>query len=178
MPNHCDQDLTVRGPAAQVADFLAQYTAVEKGGRVLSCESLIPYPKEFTLADRYAEASHEAWSALPVETRGPYPQIKDGFNSGGYEWCCENWGTKWGAYDGYNDSHEIVGSRAVAKLHFLTAWSPLGNRVLRTLSARIPQCTITLRYYEAGCGFKGMMKVQAGAIQQASQSNYSGSRGG
>jgi hypothetical protein len=43
---------------------------------------------------------------------------KDGYNSGGYEWCCNNWGTKW-------NFGETTFEESEDELHYIfkTAWS-------------------------------------------------------
>lgn len=47
--------------------------------------------------DREAEEarkSQEAWEAYKAK----WGTDKNGYNSGGYEWCQDAWGTKWNAY--------------------------------------------------------------------------------
>ena len=93
MPNHCENDLEVEGPRAEVERFL-EYAKGENG--VFDFNRFILYPERFSRLD--AEASlwrekHEGDMVLKW-SEGP----KDGFNSGGHDWCVKNWGTKWNAY--------------------------------------------------------------------------------
>lgn len=97
---------------------------------------LIPYPDNFKVLDdkrRELEKTvglHEAF------------KVKDGYNSGGYEWCIANWGTKWNAYDiGFD--YEAV--------YFQTAWAtPLPIWV--EISKRFPELQVIIEYADEDRG--------------------------
>lgn len=173
MPNHCDHDCFIEGPREEVEQLLT--TVLDSTG-ALDANALIPYPEEFRRLDEAARAWHEANRGKPdVDWR---QRPKDGFNSGGYGWCCANWGTKWGCYDGRGVTELVArAGRRKVKLGWLTAWSP-ALPVYAALAAAFPYCYITVRYYEAGMGFKGMRKYRAGALVQETALPYRGSRGG
>jgi hypothetical protein len=73
--------------------------------------------------------------------------VQDGFNSGGYEWCIDNWGTKWNATDavwvGLHDT-----------LYFDTPWGPVFP-IISEIHKRFPKTTIYYEYYESGQAFMG-----------------------
>ena len=172
MPNHCDNDLYVRGPKAAVTALLAQY--VTPDGE-LDCNAVLPYPAEYAAQD----AAARAWMvATPAERDALGPCPKDGFNSGGYEWCCTNWGTKWGTYSASPPLEQVAlpGHRRV-KLNFLSAWGP-PLPVVEALARLCPEVNLTLRYYECGMAFKGVLKVRGREVLEASEGNYTGTRGG
>ncbi len=77
-----------------------------------------------------------------------YGSHHDDFNSGGYEWCVNNWGTKWNAYD---IKRRDYGGFC---LTFQTAWSP-PLPVIAELHKRFPECRITLEFFERGMAFSG-----------------------
>ena len=120
MPNWCENDLAVEGPTEVIGEFL-KFAA---GESPFDFGKFIPYPAKFQRQDEIAEA----WLKEHAE-RPDYDwrlQPKDGFNSGGYDWCVANWGTKWpasrveveGPVTGYDEKTlEVV-------FHFDTAWSP------------------------------------------------------
>lgn len=94
MPNWCECDLTVEVPSEvdkttqtaalkQLNDFKEHAAA---GSKPLETNKFIPYPRKFRILDRAA--------AKVLKRTGKH--TSDGFNQGGYEWCCKNWGTKWG----------------------------------------------------------------------------------
>ena len=84
----------------------------------------------------------------------------DAFNSGGYEWCVTNWGTKWGCYD-----LEVTEPRTKELVYmFLTAWSPFGPGVLEAMSSRFPTLKFELKYAEGGMGFCGIMTAEDGLV--------------
>jgi len=112
LPNWCENELYVSGRKEDLQKFKekakGKYTA-------LDFNSFVPYPEEWRKLD---EAYWGAWEKLRElnirlemteseeekqrirkeieEVRKNMPE-KDAYNQGGYEWCWENWGTKWNA---------------------------------------------------------------------------------
>jgi len=100
-----------------------------------------------------------------------------------YEWrvnttvngnCHGHWGTKWNASccACLNDPTDM---RAV--IAFSTAWSP-PQPVIIELSKTFPTLTFTLKYWERGCGCRGILRARAGKVLRDVSYDYSGPRGG
>lgn len=165
MPNWCDCELTVSAPAeGYIVHFRASVTEEDN---VISANKIIPYPKKFADQDRLAKAAQDA--GVPWGD----PRCKDGFNSGGYEWCLDNWGTKWG----FCHAGIMRETKRTVKYRFDTAWSPPIPLILAA-SVQHPRCTFTLRYWERGMCFKGVYKAKAGQVIEDFQDEYHGNRGG
>ena len=164
MPNHCSQDLYVYGPEESIKVFMA---FAQEGDNVLSANKFIPYPEKYRVMDEAAAIArkNKDWS------------VKDGFNSGGYEWCLENWGTKWGIYNADVVKEKFKGKRSQVNYIFNSAWSP-ANLIIHAMSERYPELRFKLKYYESGTGYKGVYEVQGGTIIKDEESNYKGMRGG
>lgn len=79
-----------------------------------------------------------------------------------YEWCCENWGTKWNL-NGDDDVQLERNSPTHAILHFYTAWAP-PVPVVSKLAEMFPMVEMRLEYYEPGMGFAGTL-VLAGGVE-------------
>lgn len=170
MPNHVEHDMSVRGPAE---DLRAFETFAQEGERLLSANKFIPYPEAYARPD----AEREAWWKLDKTNRGPMPP--DGFNAGGYEWCVDNWGTKWGIYQSQKITHANRMGTVVGDLgySFQSAWSP-ALKVIEAMSRRFPSLRFKVRYYEMGCQFQGHFVVKNGVIQTNERLEYNGERGG
>ena len=102
-----------------------------------------------------------------------------------YDWCCQNWGTKWGAYDVDFTPHTKRG----ALLSFRSAWSPPADQVFQALSEKFPDLTFEIEYFEGGAAYCGGMTFYAksecedyecefGTPTSKWSGDYSGSRGG
>jgi hypothetical protein len=173
MPNWCECDLRIEGPLAKVNDFLA-FAKGENG--CFDFNRFKPYPEEFARLDRLAEE----WGKQPPETRVERP--KDGFNSGGYEWCILNWGVKWNAHNPSQSLDSTYtgasgGECAEIEINFETAWSP-PKPVIDRASGLFPELRFDLRYFECGCGFNGMFVCEGGEVVTDEDGDYFGSRGG
>ena len=64
----------------------------------------------------------------------PMPKELEGTNADGkqyswYNWCCENWGTKWGCYEFGLDDGVIM---------FTSAWSPIGDNIIQMFAKDFP----------------------------------------
>lgn len=139
MPNHCHNDVYIYGPDAEVKRLL-ELVGASKGEPEFNFDAIIPYPKRFKDAD-------EAANKLKLLDRLK-AGIKDGFNSGGYEWCCENWGTKWNAYQ--VKRRDYCG----ACVTFQTAWNtPMP--VFQALHVLFPLTTIRVEWFERGQAVAG-----------------------
>ena len=166
MPNWCENDLYVRVPydcpedekeeaIRQLAEFKKKAKTNKK---CLDEEKFIPYPKKFRKMDKEAKEGK---------------RDKDGFNSGGYEWCSRHWGTKWGICDPtINDEYEDG-----VEYFFTTAWSPPEPIVIK-MSKMFPLLNFELRFFEQGVGFNGILECQGGEVLQQDTGNYYGDRGG
>lgn len=167
MPNHVDQDLFIRGNVNDLTLFIELAKDKKDKEEVISADSFLPYPEEF------AKLDDEAYAARML---GDY-SVKDGFNHGGYEWCCKHWGTKWGIYSSSLKSCKSDDNVGKLKYNFQSAWEP-AILIIDAMSKQFPKLTFKLKYYERGRGFKGIYKIKNSVMLTNIQLEYSGKRGG
>jgi len=131
---------------------------------LLDAHKFIPYPKKYLEADRLRgkldlvryekDELKKAFmkKELSKEDIIAYndDDFKDGFNSGGYNWCCSNWGTKWGFCDVSLEEEQED------ELHysFSTAWSQICPVILK-MSEMFPNLEFTYTFEEEGVAFAG-----------------------
>lgn len=202
MPNHCENDLYIIGPwygfedadkAREQADIQAvlEFIGMMRPEPTFDFNTLIPYAEPWAAMDK---DSHEMFSPChaikdPVKraaalegARAAYAAKwhtdKDGYNSGGYKWCCDNWDTKWNAYDVVRRDYD--GDTIVT---FQTAWSP-PLKVIAALAAKFPHMTFRLEYFERGMEFCGGVTWRAESETDEDEprffewkAKYHGSRG-
>lgn len=191
MPNHCETDVYIRGPQEKVNEFAKWLEEIEPLNRDI-CRALIPYPEHFAKMDE--EAAAFSWSSEKDEAtrkaaadayQAKYGHTKDGYNSGGYEWCHQNWGTKWGVYETDFTPYTKRG----ALFSFQSAWSPPADRVFQALSDKFPDLTFEIEYFEGGAAYCGGMtfpsksdcdeyECEHGTPTATWSGEYNGSRGG
>lgn len=203
MPNHCENDLFIIAPwygfedadkAKEAADIQAvlEFIGMTRAEPTFDFNTLIPYPKRWAEMDKdacelYRAAEEEkdpklqraAYDVAHELYRSKWGTDKDGYNSGGYEWCCEHWDTKWNAYDVARRDYD--GNVIVT---FQTAWSP-PLKVIAALAEKFPHMTFKLEYFERGMAFCGGVTWRA--VDEVEddfsrfsewKSKYDGNRGG
>ena len=139
MPNHCYNELIVNGTQEHIDEV---FLFIASGEGDFDFNKIIPYPEHFKQRDDDASATKPTEVAAFIEK---YGDRNDGYNSGGYTWCCDNWGTKWNAY-------EVV--RRDYSLFFQTAWAP-PKPVIVALAKLFPDVTFHLEFFEHGMEFAG-----------------------
>jgi hypothetical protein len=114
MPNWAENELTITGPDVEnILNAVCSGPCENNDVRTLDFDKIIPYPKMYKELDQRSNEYQEKFlaigkddperqvklNALAAEygVEPGTPWLKDGFNSGGYDWCCENWATKWSA---------------------------------------------------------------------------------
>ena len=148
MPNYCNNVVEIRGPQAQVKALVDHR---------LDFQKIHPYPPELDIvAGRSgADDSPEQIALVAAEESN----LKKYGYKNWYDWCVNNWGTKWNA-GGDNDAMQVdydedQGDQGIALFQFDTAWAPpLG--VLEKLMDTHPELSIECRYHEPGVGFMGV----------------------
>ena len=135
MPNWVTNDLIITGNNADLQKFKK---LAKEGKDVLSANKFIPYPKEYLAMDIIAEEKNK----LSDKKGNDYSNhIKDGYNSGGYDWCIQHWGTKWGFVDPQlkkQKNDELY-------YYFETAWSP-PDPLIEKMSKMFPKLVFELKY--------------------------------
>jgi hypothetical protein len=183
MPNHCETDLTISGPSHSITEIESMFFNDDGS---LNCDAVIPYPEYFKELDRIAGEWEDTYTTDGFRlhddsnTGGIIPtRPTDGFNAGGYEWCVNNWGTKWGTYRG--EGKYIVSDPLSDVVSFITtftsAWSP-PIPVISRLAELYPDVTITMNAYECGAGFHMENTWIDGVLQSETEHRYDGERGG
>lgn len=183
MPNHCENDLYLRGSAEDKAAVLA-FIGMADNPPTFDFSRVLPYPERWAQMDADRKAIEDAGSAAGLAAIGgawpawDNPEFKaardvfndasiavqqpladaylakwgtrqDGYNSGGYEWCCRVWGTKWGAYRVARRDYD--GDTIIT---YQTAWSP-SRSIIIELAKRFPTVTFYLEYFERGMSLAG-----------------------
>jgi len=81
-----------------------------------------------------------------------------------YDWCINNWGTKWGDCDLYiDDGYKYSDDTATLELRYDTAWGPALD-ALNHISTMFPKLIFYTFYREDGMGFMGYHKVRNGEV--------------
>lgn len=158
MPNWCSADLKVMGDKKDLLRF-KDFAKGDQKEYAIDTNAFIPYPEEFKRND---------------EAHAKDDTVQDSYNHGGYEWCCNNWGTKWGICHA-----EIVEETDKNMIYtFDTAWSP-AIPVIRKMAEMFPELRFYYFYYEGGVGFSGKFFIRGNIIRKDETNNsYRGSRGG
>jgi len=94
-----------------------------------------------------------------------------------YSWCTEHWGTKWDCNNSVIEKTKEKDGKLIVVYGFDTAWSP-PIAAMTEISKKFPDLNFKLRYYEAGCGFKGLLILENGLVITHIQGSYTGQRGG
>jgi len=94
-----------------------------------------------------------------------------------YSWCTEKWGTKWDCNNAVIRKVKEKDGKLIIVYGFETAWSP-PIAAIEEISKKFPDLTFKLRYFEAGCGFKGLLILENGLVITHIQGSYAGPRGG
>ena len=183
MPNHVENELLIEGKKADLKKFKAFAKTKES---VLDTDKFIPYPKKFKEQDKKVKKLKKTWEKKREKSKetpedkknewfkaNPYPT--DSFNSGGYEWCLNNWGTKWGIYRA--EVNRVDFKYEELEYTFDTAWSPCLPVVLK-MSKMFKNLKFNLRYFEGGNGFHGYFVCKAGKVIEKIEADYFGHRGG
>ena len=145
MPNHVANELVIRGDSPSIKDFIrfARGTGIHWKG---SDKPEIVNDLELS------HFLHPEWCNRGRELTMPYSALATG-EPMGYDWCIENWGTKWGAYECVLMDEDHHGEGEIS-YQFNTAWSP-PLKVIDALRKKFPDLEISGGYIDEGyegCG--------------------------
>ena len=166
MPNHVKNIVRISGSKESIARCSEQ---IFKGGE-FSFENIKPMPEELNLesgsmsyiAMDWMKASPAQRKRIEADTMKRYgigrkevaaklQRYADNVAKYGcptwYEWHCDNWGTKWDAYE----ISEIERGDHSIRIDFWTAWST-PEEVIKTLAEQHPDLTIAVDYADEDLG--------------------------
>jgi hypothetical protein len=160
MPNHIANILTVKGETEKVQEVMK--ALLNEDGNV-TFDNFLPMPeelrgttsptkvvtqKEYDEAVKKREEQTKKGSSflpsLPITEEMQNELLGKYGVDNWYDWALENWGTKWGAYDGYKISDDSV--------FFNTAWSTPFS-AMETLSSQFPEVEITVKFADEDFGY-------------------------
>lgn len=143
MPNWCDNELDVFGPATELQRFV-DATKYEEGAfegeeSGYALKHLYPCPQEL----RDTEAIfHGDETKQAEQNKKEQANIEKYGSANWYDWANTNWGTKWGdcEFDWTNlDSKnlKVEPTDVCISAHYQTAWSP-ADGLIRNISGQFP----------------------------------------
>jgi len=165
MPNHCHNRVTFYSSGNDTDESRAQIAKLKE---IFSGESIfgqiIPEPdwhntplmssdvKRYTFSEPKGKVGE-----LPQYVEDPWRRLV--FKSTGqaddrwYDWRCQNWDTKWDAYDVEQHDFDDPDQYEVT---FNTAWSP-PEAICNELREQYPDLAISWFYDEPGCEIAGYL---------------------
>jgi len=176
MPNYCANYLSVKGLTPSEQAEIKNYLETEA-----ILQHFVPAPEELpysvnvvdSLEEKRKEAEkypwwsqrtpeqREEWLSQYVEQKDVQPLIDKYGHADGYNWCIDNWGTKWDVCD----SAEVDIADDTLTCFFTSAWSPPVNG-FNAISKLFPNATFELCYYEEGYDFTGAARMVGGHLDE------------
>jgi hypothetical protein len=123
MPNHITNKLRVKGRREDVEKL---FESIKSEERDIDFEKIIPMPNHIYRGNLSREK-----------------ELKYGKENCWYDWSCNNWGTKWNAYDIYKSSEDTI--------LFDTAWAGVPN-LMNELSKQHPNVELHYKYADEDTG--------------------------
>ena len=176
MPNHCSNYLELsadpsnRKAVSQLSKFVDN-SIIPNEDR-FTFEGVLPMPEGLKLTTSPTRIVSEKERKEQLEKNKTanfksYPltekmqkQLIDKYGyDNWYDWCCDNWGTKWDAYDCYVSES----LKDYCSISFDTAWSPPIPYYL-ALSKKYPLLRIEIEYSEIGMDFAGRQTYIGGEL--------------
>lgn len=154
MPNHCDNKLTVEGPPKEVQRWMADNIKPSKqhGDKLtFSFEHAVPMPEEL----RETVSPVRLEGADPTTTKEKAQRLRNEHGADNwYDWACNNWGTKWDAYDyehvgGTGEKVDPAIKHGYCEIKFTTAWCP-PEEYMEKMAGGYGQLTFMLIYAVEG----------------------------
>jgi len=175
MPNHVENTLSITGSVEEIDRFKK---FARKGKELLATDNFIPYPKIWKQMDKeHPNSDDKDYDHKLVAYKKKWGTDKDGYNSGGYEWCSsdQGWGTKWGMYNTVviRDTH--TKGRRYLIYEFCTAWSP-ALPVIKKMIEMFPKIVFALHYKERGMAYQGEYEGEGGQITREEDADYQPSK--
>ena len=149
MPNHVYSTLSIGNEITEERQEILN--AIEKSGGI--CRYYKPMPSELegtTSPQRVGDTEN----CTITESKSAELKHKYGQNNW-YDWCHENWGTKWGCYDFEIEDGIIT---------YTTAWSPVDELILKKMSQDFPDLILS---FEEETGWGGEIVISNGDIMEA-----------
>jgi len=147
MPNWCYNRVVIDGPTITLRVLAGRAAANDPEKTDSFLRTLIPMPKEF--------------------------ESLEGYNSGGYEWAINNWGTKW-AESSVEMSGENFGDTGQITYSFDSPWNP-PLEGYNKISEMFPELTFIHYWDEPGMAFCGIRVTKNGEeimMEEIFDSNY------
>jgi len=142
MPNWCDNRISITGPNALINKISMTVNAEEGILNVIN-----PIPAELKDSVSGSESAKPDW-----QKKQSKELIKKYGYDNWYDWCLNNWGTKWDACDveiDYYDDSQI-------EMRFNTAWSP-PEPICKRLREMFDDIHVSWFYDEPGMEFAGYL---------------------
>jgi hypothetical protein len=154
MPNWCNNTLIVKGKSEDIKVFKEKYK-----GKINDTMSWLNFEQVISSKENQ-ELIKPKWNALTKEENKRWKNdfIQYWFNTGGVEWCCKNWGTKWNI-----EVEEPRTEKGELIYGFDTAWSP-PEPVIKKLIELHPELEFNLEFEEWGVQFMGILAGKNGVI--------------
>lgn len=141
MPNHVYNSISVEEKYADKLKDIAE---------VGLCRYYFPMPEELDGSVSGSEDAKPKWQKEKSK------ELIDKYGADNwYEWCLNNWGTKWGCYDNEVDDGVYT---------FTTAWSPVYDKIIQKLMEDIPSFHYS---FEEEQGWGAEITIQDGAIKHS-----------
>jgi hypothetical protein len=149
MPNHVYSTLSIGNEITEERQEILN--AIEKSGGI--CRYYKPMPSELegtTSPQRVGDTEN------CTITESKSAELKHKYrHDNWYDWCYENWGTKWGCYDFEIEDGTIT---------YTTAWSPVNELILKKMSQDFPDIILS---FEEETGWGGEILISNGDIMEA-----------
>jgi len=149
MPNWCSNTVCVRGPVKIVKSLVDHRFDFQ---RIHPC----PEALNITAGREGADDSREQKELVRKEKAN----LKKYGYKNWYDWCVDEWGTKWNAGGSDNQDMQVdfdddVNDTGIATFTFMSAWAPPVG-VYDKLTETHPELDVHATYYEPGVGFMGV----------------------
>lgn len=160
MPNHCSNVLLVGAHDNHRGELEAFHkivsTPIEKTSvDHITGEETTTLVSGYFLCDNVFPCPQELHQVKADFTPKPDMVAKYGA-SDWYDWCTNNWGSKWGDYDtDYLEEMETPNLRAY---RYTTAWSPI-IEAIRVFAKKFPNLVFINTFEEGGMAFLGAVAV-------------------